>query len=190
MNDTYFYHVASHYKPFFDYINNIVEANEFRSVADMGCGPAFCARVLAEIYDWENKADISCFDKDLDVLLLAQRNTEKLYHVDCWEMDLLKPWRLKGHFDLVYSHGLLEHFSNRNIRKILEYQKTICGKVIHYVPGALYKTPSFGDERLISLEKWQKLFKPDFSFQFNGGYDYVLVWNGAPRELVITGDLD
>lgn len=46
---------------------------------------------------------------------------------------------------------------------------------VHYVPG-LYAEPSFGDERLMSVDAWWKICQPDQIITFNGGLDYALVF--------------
>jgi hypothetical protein len=43
------------------------------------------------------------------------------------------------------------------------------------VPGEKYKEPSFGDERLLSIEKWMDLNPTDI-IEFNEGFDLILYW--------------
>jgi hypothetical protein len=46
---------------------------------------------------------------------------------------------------------------------------------VHYVPG-LYDKPTFGDERLMSVDAWWKICKPSQIITFNDGLDYALVF--------------
>lgn len=46
---------------------------------------------------------------------------------------------------------------------------------VHYVPG-LYEKPTFGDERLLPVQAWWEIAKPDQIITFNGGLDYALVF--------------
>ena len=57
--------------------------------------------------------------------------------------DIRKP--LKERFDIIYSHGVLEHFSLDEIRLIIKRQLMSSKFLVHYVPSSKYKTPSFGD---------------------------------------------
>lgn len=82
----------------------------------------------------------------------------------CW-------WGEVGH-----SHGVLEHFNDVEIRDIIKLQREQYETLIHYVPSYLYRTPSFGDERLMTPENWQEICQPDEIIEFNGGYDLILKW--------------
>jgi hypothetical protein len=62
--------------------------------------------------------------------------------------------------DIVVTHGVLEHFTDKNIHKILKRYSDAGQKSVHYVPLDGYKTPSFGDERLLPYQYWIEQFKP------------------------------
>jgi hypothetical protein len=76
--------------------------------------------------------------------------------------------------DVVHSHGMLEHFSDTVIRRVIDSYRGIAHSQIHYVPG-LYPTPTFGDERLMPVERWWDIVKPSQIITFNDGLDYALV---------------
>lgn len=79
--------------------------------------------------------------------------------------------------DVIHSHGVLEHFDNGNIQQILLAQKLCRPRaIVHYVPGEKYDTPSFGDERLMSIAEWRRIAKPTMIVPFNDGFDYAMVW--------------
>jgi SAM-dependent methyltransferase len=89
------------------------------------------------------------------------------------EHDARLPWR--RYVDVVHSHGMLEHFDDETIRQVIAANR--CSRnQIHYVPG-LYDTPSFGDERLMSVEQWQDICAPTEIITFNDGLDYVLIFD-------------
>lgn len=75
--------------------------------------------------------------------------------------------------DVVHSHGLLEHFGDEDIRKIIS-NFSEARVQIHYVPG-LYDKPSFGDERLMPIDEWWRIVNPTEILTFNGGLDYALI---------------
>jgi hypothetical protein len=84
--------------------------------------------------------------------------------------------------DVIHSHGLLEHFSDEDIRKIIKASCNDGARVIvHYVPSDRYEQPSFGDERLMSAGQWHEIVAPHNIIEFNDGYDLALVWDVTQR---------
>lgn len=76
---------------------------------------------------------------------------------------------------LVVTHGVLEHFSDNDITKIIStYNDANVLFQAHYVPTDKYETPSFGDERLLSIETWISLIKPDYYILDNGECDLYM----------------
>lgn len=80
-------------------------------------------------------------------------------------------------WDTIHSHGVLEHFDQEDVKTIIKNQLAAAEVLVHYVPGNKHKTPSFGDERLLSLDEWKKMVRPTHAFAFNDDHDYVLIWN-------------
>jgi len=63
----------------------------------------------------------------------------------------------KNQFHTVFSQGLLEHFQDKQIKKLLELQLDL-GKVVAFsVPLDQFGHQSRGDERLLPKEYWRKL---------------------------------
>lgn len=62
-----------------------------------------------------------------------------------------------GEFDVAFSQGLLEHFSDREILALLSEQLRVARLVVFSVPNNAYGRPDFGDERLITGEQWEQL---------------------------------
>jgi len=60
-------------------------------------------------------------------------------------------------FDVVFSQGLLEHFSDKNIHKLIDEQIRVARYVIFSVPNKNYPKMDFGNERLMSKEKWESI---------------------------------
>lgn len=84
---------------------------------------------------------------------------------------------------VVVTHGVLEHFSDEDILKTMATYDT--DRVVfqaHYVPTDRYKEKSFGDERLLSVEKWIKLVNPDYHALGNNGKDLYLFKAGKKKE--------
>jgi hypothetical protein len=74
----------------------------------------------------------------------------------------------------IFSHGVLEHFKDEQIKYIIRRQKQEAQRVIHYVPTNKYVKQSFGDERLMSAKEWIKRFSPTNFKTFNSGFDLIL----------------
>lgn len=82
-------------------------------------------------------------------------------------------------FPLLVSHGVLEHFQDKEIISILNAYK---GPQIHYVPSYKYQSPSFGSERLLSVQDWREILCPLNMYSlkieyFNHNYDILITLN-------------
>lgn len=60
-----------------------------------------------------------------------------------------------GAFDVVFSQGFFEHFSDEEIRRLLEEQSRVARYVVLSVPNRSYRVRDFGDERLLSRAEWE-----------------------------------
>lgn len=57
-------------------------------------------------------------------------------------------------FDCCFSQGLLEHFSDEEIRRLLNEQLRVTRVAIFSVPSVFFPFQEFGNERLLSIEEW------------------------------------
>jgi trans-aconitate methyltransferase len=162
-SDSYTNYFKSRYEPFL----NLIQNNWSDKTAEFGCGVGTVTKCLELVPTF--LADI-----EPEMLMLSKDN---LLHLDTqWvKHDILNIFPQK--LDLIYSHGVLEHFSDKSITTILRNQLLTGAKLIHYVPTNMYTTPSFGDERLLAVQYWIDKFKPSYSITFNNGHDLALVWN-------------
>lgn len=167
---SYLGYCQDRYKPFIDAIWD----NTMRGchILEIGCGTGTITQALLERPGCHRHI---LLDHDPIMLDMAKfrlrehpRKTEFL-EADARTHDY-------GHFDLhlIHSHGVLEHYQDDDILKIVEAARHCSTVQIHYVPG-LYDTPSYGDERLLPLSHWVNLLKPKSAFTFNDGLDYGLV---------------
>jgi len=72
---------------------------------------------------------------------------------DLFNLDL----KVVGSYRVVFSQGLLEHFTDAQIRKALEIQFKIAPIVIFSVPLDKFGHQSKGDERLLSDSFWRRM---------------------------------
>lgn len=76
---------------------------------------------------------------------------------------------------VVVTHGVLEHFQDTDIQQIVQtYDNENVLFQAHYVPTSKYEAPSYGDERLMSVESWIQLVQPDYYIVDNEGLDLYM----------------
>jgi glycosyltransferase involved in cell wall biosynthesis len=72
---------------------------------------------------------------------------------------------VRSEYDVIFHQGVLEHFSDDEIRDILSQQIEIGRQVVFSVPSVYYPfEKEFGNERNLSLEEWEAILK-DFSIE-------------------------
>lgn len=167
LGEGYRQYFAERYKPFLDRIRDCRKEGD--RIVEIGCGIGTTTSILAADGTF---CGYRCFDICPEMVVLARINTSDR---PCDIGDARHPTgRLP---DIVHSHGLLEHMSDDDIRSVIESSRLDGARwAIHYVPGDKYKTPSFGDERLMPLERWREICKPTETFRFNDDHDYCLIW--------------
>lgn len=168
VNSTYQDYFEERYKVMLDTIKSLNHC----VVREEGIGIGSIHKALA-------KEDIFSygFDNDLHMLGLCQRNNPKAW---VYRDNILKPtWTENDgtdlYADLVVTHGVLEHFSDKEILRINARYRAKRQKRIHYVPLEGYGTPSFGDERLLPANYWLDLLNPKDHIIFNDGLDLLLI---------------
>lgn len=183
MNDNYRRHIERRYAPFIDKIITIAGKQNALYIAEMGCGAANVSRIIKKYYTTGIHMLVDKCPKMLD-LAKQNMNGEKdvfFFTADITDGDLRKALDLPilgppPRIDLIHAHGVLEHFDNETIRKIIKLQLEMSPIAIHYVPSSKYEKPSFGDERLMSPAQWDQIAKPTSIEFFNDGYDLILTW--------------
>ena len=150
MNDRYLAHVASKYAPF---LTELYQLRIGHSMTEIGCGAGTITRLVREMEGGRTR-DHHLIDSCPKMLGLAMLNNPVPW-VSFTCADMLK-W-LPVRSDVVHSHGLLEHFSDRDILRLVH--NSGANLQFHYVPSAMYETPSRGDERLMEPDQWKKILK-------------------------------
>ena len=70
-------------------------------------------------------------------------------------------------FDIVYSQGLLEHYSNEEMKNLLSEWLRLAPTCIISVPSIFYGRKDFGNERLLTAHEYKKILR---EFGFNASY--------------------
>lgn len=60
-------------------------------------------------------------------------------------------------FDVAFSQGFFEHFSDEQIRQLIDEQLAVASRVIFSVPSYYYRTRDFGNERLMYVNEWASI---------------------------------
>jgi len=84
-------------------------------------------------------------------------------------------------FDLVFSHGVLEHFSDEEIVTLLNIQLKISKNLIFSVPSNYLsdKDRYFGNERFMSMKKWKEIINnTQGKIIETFGFHYLIGWRG------------
>jgi len=76
--------------------------------------------------------------------------------------------------DVVFSQGLLEHFTDIEIIGLIKEQLNYANKyVVFSVPSAEYKTQDMGDERLMDVAQWEYILESAFGDNLIELYSYA-----------------
>ena len=158
------------YLPFLEickyYIRNLPEPVK---IQELGSGIGVTAELLQnKIIDVPHELEL--IDNDY---LMIYHSTLRNIKAEFTIKDILS---LNKRCDFAYSHGVLEHFTDIQLRFFKHKAITDHKVSIHYVPTDKYEYPHKGDERLCSKEWWEEKLEPDKTFSFNNQKDLILIW--------------
>lgn len=128
-------------------------------ILEVGCGTALLSLILAD-----RGFKVTASDVSLEVLNYAKEKTgARKTQLEFVRADILRLSDVFNdkYFDTICSKGVMEHFGDNEIIKGLIEQRKISRRVIFHIPNNRIKSADklFGDERLLSNEKWIKLIK-------------------------------
>lgn len=122
-------------------------------VVEVGCGSG----TLSVFMDHMGSV-VTAVDVDDNVLKKAEKASKELHgNVKFVRGDAFNlPFREKE-FDVAFSQGVLEHFSDEDIVKMVREQLRVARKVFFSVPNKNYNYKDFGDERLMRKAEWENI---------------------------------
>lgn len=167
VGDSYARYVEKRYYPYLRALLSLPHTTR----REEGCGIGTITKIL----NWYKPSVTEMFDLCGNMVELARYNTGISSQVSIDDIRTAK----REYVDLIYSHGVLEHFDLEDIKKILKRQLLQAKYVVHYVPTDGYAEPSFGDERLMSYDWWLVNTNPWHYYLFNDEKDLVLVYKSA-----------
>ena len=184
-------YVEKRYEPFIEVINILInlkhDSKNLRTIQkrpfttkiqEVGCG---IGTISKAVYQQNPSYTFYLVDKSKAMIAAAiehfgkDRAINDLNQIIFLHGDVLYEYITPS--DVCFSHGLLEHFDPPDINKIIMRLKAYSACMVHYVPTDKYGKPSFGDERLWSVDKWRRICRPDWVETFNDGHDLMMVWD-------------
>lgn len=139
------------------FINKVIQYSKNKKVIEMGCGTGLMAGYLQKV-----GLDVTALDLSQAVLNYACEiaNQSSIISPCKYEQgDILNLKYSSNAFDVSYSNGVLEHFDDKEIIKILQQQMNISKYVIFGVPSTYFNMNEkmLGNERGLTLDEWKNL---------------------------------
>lgn len=100
-------------------------------------------------------------DQDPDMINFArsisgvQKDTSTNFEID----NLRTLNKIKGYFDVIFSNGVMEHFTDNDIIKIINRHLLMCHYLIFSIPSDYFSMNQriYGDERFMNAKKWHQI---------------------------------
>lgn len=127
-----------------------------RVTLEVGCGSGLTTSYLAL-----KGFDASGIDSDEDMVHLAQQLSSKMGALARFCLDDLQTVDCaRDAFDVIYSHGVMEHFSDKEIVAIVERHLVAASHVVISVPSDHFNEADriYGDERFMNVAQWRDIF--------------------------------
>lgn len=145
---------------------------------------AGCGSGITSIHISRLGYKVTGIDIDREMLAFAKNLKNETKTLVNFEIaDLYDLGYKNGSFDLIFSSGVLEHFDDENIVKIINSEIKASSKVIISVPSMVIGVENkiFGDERLMSKDEWLEIIKKtngevleSFEFAFSNSLYFFL----------------
>lgn len=145
--------------------------------AEFGCGTGIVTKFL---YSMLPDGKHLLIDNCPEMIALAESNLPPLNYpnVVFSRNDIRELGLAECRYDVIHSHGVLEHFSDEDIVKIVKNMRDRSSRVFAYVPSNKYEDDDHGGKiptRLLSGTEWAKLTGCQVT-EFNEGFDLILTW--------------
>lgn len=131
-------------------------------IIEVGCGSGAMSYFFAKYLDCE----VVAIDKEKN-LVDKLKELNDLDNLKYKEQDAFNLGKLEEEFDIAFHQGLMEHFGDEEILKLINAQKDIAERIIFSVPSYYYPEKDFGNERLMKKKDWKKILS---NHNFKGQY--------------------
>lgn len=139
------------------YLDAIEKYSKNKKIIECGCGTGKISTYF------QNKGySVTAVDIDDEILHLAKNIVKKSSFSEMPKFEIMSILNLQyknKSFDVAFSNGVLEHFTDDEIIKILMEEMRIADIVIFGVPSKYFNDDEFmhGDERYLTREEWRTL---------------------------------
>lgn len=139
------------------YLDAIEKYSKNKKIIECGCGTGKISTYF------QNKGySVTAVDIDNEILHLAKNIVKKSSFSEMPKFEIMSILNLQyknKSFDVAFSNGVLEHFTDDEIIKILMEEMRIADIVIFGVPSKYFNDDEFmhGDERYLTREEWRTL---------------------------------
>ena len=139
------------------FIDKVIQYAKNKKVIETGCGTGIMAGYLQK-----QGLDVTALDLSQRVLDYAKeiaQNSNIIKPCKYEQGDILNLKYKKNSFDVAYSNGVMEHFNDEEIIRILEQQMNISKYVIFGIPSTYFNMNEkmLGNERGLTLKEWNNL---------------------------------
>jgi len=133
-------------------LNKVIKYSEGGKILEAGSGSSSNSIYLA------NKGyDVTSIDNDSKMLSIAKNLSKAFNNKPIFiKKDITQ---FEGKYSVVFSHGVLEHFDDEEIVKLINNELLIGKYVVISIPSDFFipKQAITGDERFLSSAKWKDL---------------------------------
>jgi 2-polyprenyl-3-methyl-5-hydroxy-6-metoxy-1,4-benzoquinol methylase len=168
--ETFINEKLSYKKPLVDTIERYIRDD--KKILEIGCGSGITTTFLGQL-----GFRVMGIDSDQDMLEIArhiatQQKSPAIFIVE--DISTLKT--IHDHFGVIFSNGVMEHFSDENIVAIVNLHLSLSDYVIISIPSDHFSNNQkiYGDERFMDKNKWQSILSKtkgsiveEFSFNFD-----------------------
>jgi len=137
-------------------INLIIKYAKGGRILEAGSGTASNSIFLAN-----RGFEVVCIDKDKNIIKLSKKISKKFKRKPTFVNKNILNLKPKEEFSVVFSHGVLEHFADEEIIRLINKELQLGKIVIFSVPSDFFKEREAinGDERFLSRKKWRQIIK-------------------------------
>ena len=142
-------------KPLLDRV--IKYARRRKRILEAGSGSAAGAIYLAD-----KGYSVVCIDNDKKMIKIAKNNASLFNKQPEFLLkDILHLNYPTNYFDVAFSHGVLEHFSDEKISNLINAELKVSNFVIVSIPSDFFKPEEAinGDERFLNVNHWKRIIK-------------------------------
>lgn len=153
--NNYILYKVSHKRKFIELIKKY---SKNKKIIECGCGTAIISTYIASL-----GYDVTAIDIDKKILGLAKKIAKDFPSSNkpkFEEKNIIKD-KIKEHYDVAFSNGVLEHFSDKEIKKIIKNHLTFADYLVIGIPTKFFDDDEalYGDERFLKLSYWRELIK-------------------------------